>query len=47
MTRCLDFVANRVVVEINSFANPYPYVRRQIKSFITSYLENTGMDLFH
>ena len=41
-----DFVANRVVVEINSFANPYPYVRRQIKSFITSYLENTGMDSF-
>ena len=41
-----DFVANRVVVEINSFANPYPYVRRQIKSFITSYLEDTGMGSF-
>lgn len=41
-----DFVANRVVVEINSFANPYPYVRRQIRSFITSYLEDTGMDSF-
>lgn len=23
-------VANRVIVEINSFANPYPYVKRQI-----------------
>ena len=37
------FVANRVIVEINSFANPYPYVKRQIKSFITSYLEETEM----
>lgn len=36
-------VANRVIVEINSFANPYPYVKRQIKSFITSYLEEQGM----
>ena len=41
-----NFVANRVVVEINSFANPYPYVRRQIKSFITSYLEETGFRSF-
>ena len=38
-----NFVANRVIVEINSFANPYPYVKRQIKSFITSYLEETSM----
>lgn len=36
-------VANRVIVEINSFANPYPYVKRQIRSFITSYLEEQGM----
>lgn len=38
-----NFVSNRVIVEINSFANPYPYVKRQIRSFITSYLEETGM----
>lgn len=38
-----SFVANRVIVEINSFANPYPYVKRQIKSFITSYMEEKGM----
>ncbi len=36
-------VANRVIVEINSFANPYPYVKRQIRGFITSYLEEQGM----
>ena len=36
-------VANRVIVEINSFANPYPYVKRQIRSFITSYLEEQGI----
>ena len=36
-------VANRVIVEINSFANPYPYVKRQIRSFIASYLEEQGM----
>ena len=38
-----SFVANRVIVEINSFANPYPYEKRQIKSFITSYMEEKGM----
>lgn len=38
-----NFVANRVIVEINSFANPYPYVKRQIRSFITSYMEETDM----
>ena len=38
-----SFVANRVIVEINSFANPYPYVKSQIRSFITSYLEENSM----
>lgn len=38
-----SFVANRIIVEINSFANPYPYVKRQIRSFITSYLEENSM----
>lgn len=38
-----SLVANRVIVEINSFANPYPYEKRVIKSFITSYLEVKGM----
>lgn len=38
-----SFVANRVIVEINSFANPYPYVKKQIRSFITSYLEENSM----
>lgn len=38
-----SFIANRVIVEINSFANPYPYEKRQIKSFITTYMEEKGM----
>lgn len=38
-----SFVVNRIIVEINSFANPYPYVKRQIRSFITSYLEENSM----
>lgn len=38
-----SFVANHVIVEINSFANPYPYIKRHIRSFITSYMEETGM----
>lgn len=38
-----NFVANRVVVEINSFANPYPFVKKRICSFITSFLEEQGL----
>jgi predicted nucleotidyltransferase component of viral defense system len=28
----------RIIVEINAFANPYPYVKQEITSFITEYL---------
>jgi predicted nucleotidyltransferase component of viral defense system len=31
-------IPNRMIVEINSFANPYPNVKQQIASFITEYL---------
>ena len=31
-------IPNRMIVEINSFANPYPYVKQEITSFITEYL---------
>ena len=37
-------VANRIVVEVNSFANPYPYERKPIQSFITQYLQSTGLE---
>lgn len=32
----------RIIVEINSFANPYPYVKQQISSFITEFLLETN-----
>jgi predicted nucleotidyltransferase component of viral defense system len=31
-------IPNRIIVEINSFANPYPYIKQAITSFITEYL---------
>ncbi|MDR2147926.1 MAG: nucleotidyl transferase AbiEii/AbiGii toxin family protein [Tannerella sp.] len=31
-------IPNRMIVEINSFANPYPNVKQEITSFITEYL---------
>ncbi len=32
----------QVLVEINSFANPYPFEDREIQSFLTTYLYNKG-----
>jgi len=37
-----SIIPNRMIVEINSFANPYPYVKQQITSFITEYLTATN-----
>lgn len=34
--------SNKVIVEINSFANPYPFERINIASIILEYLEATG-----
>ncbi|MFR9620835.1 MAG: nucleotidyl transferase AbiEii/AbiGii toxin family protein [Rikenellaceae bacterium] len=33
-----------VIVEINSFANPYPFAKQSIESFITRYLREVGDD---
>jgi len=35
---------NRLIIEINSFANPYPYSKQVIKSFITQYLKETQQE---
>ncbi len=32
----------QILVEINSFANPYPYEKREIQSFLTSFLRLSG-----
>lgn len=34
--------SNKLIVEINSFANPYPFGKLVIKSFITEFLEQIG-----
>lgn len=39
----LNFLGNHVVVEINTYGNPYPYVRRGIKPFITEMMERHGL----
>lgn len=31
-------IPNRIIVEINSFANPYPFVKQEITSFIAEFL---------
>ncbi|MDD2284436.1 MAG: nucleotidyl transferase AbiEii/AbiGii toxin family protein [Paludibacter sp.] len=38
----LGNTARRIIVEINSFANPYPYVKQDISSFITEFLLETN-----
>lgn len=37
--------AGQLLVEINSFANPYPFERRSICSFLTEFLQATGNNL--
>lgn len=37
-------VGDHVIVEINSFANPYPYERRTVSSFIAQALQKKGYD---
>lgn len=39
----LSFLGNHVIVEINTYGNPYPYVRREIKPFITEMMERRGL----
>ncbi len=38
----MQLLGNYVIVEINSFANPFPYVKLEIDSFITQFLRETG-----
>lgn len=34
--------SNKLIVEVNSFANPYPFAARSIGSFIADFLKQTG-----
>jgi len=35
-------ISKRLIIEINSFANPNPFVHREIKSLIAEFLESSG-----
>ena len=41
-TRFVANVQKRIIVEINSFANPYPFVQQEITSFIAEFLSATN-----
>ncbi len=38
-----NVMSNQVIVEINTYGNPYPYERREIKPFITEMMERRGL----
>jgi predicted nucleotidyltransferase component of viral defense system len=40
--RLVNNVQKRIIVEINSFANPYPFVQQEITSFIAEFLTATN-----
>ncbi len=40
----LNFLGNHVIVEINTYGNPYPYIRRAIKPFITEMMQRRGLN---
>jgi hypothetical protein len=41
-SRLVNNVQKRIIVEINSFANPYPFVQQEITSFIADFLTATN-----
>ena len=41
-SRLLNNIQKRIIVEINSFANPYPFVQQEITSFIAEFLTATN-----
>ncbi len=41
-SRLINNVQKRIIVEINSFANPYPFVEQEITSFIAEFLTVTN-----
>lgn len=40
----LDFLGNHVIVEINTYGNPYPFVRQSVKPFITEMMEKRQLN---
>lgn len=40
----LNFLGTHVIVEINTYGNPYPYERRRVMSFITEMMQRRGLN---
>lgn len=38
-----NFLGNHVIVEINTYGNPYPYVEKQVQTFITEMMAQRGL----
>ncbi len=39
----LAFLGNHVILEINTYDNPYPYIKLYVKSFIIEMMEKRGL----
>lgn len=39
-------VATRIILEVSAFANPFPYERREIEPFVTTFLRGRGLEDF-
>ncbi len=39
----LAFLGNHVILEINTYGNPYPYIKLPVRSFITEMMEKRGL----
>lgn len=37
-----DFLGDHIIVEINTYGNPYPYVRKRVRTFIADMMERQG-----
>lgn len=37
-----DFLGDHIIVEINTYGNPYPYVRKSVRTFIADMMEQKG-----
>jgi predicted nucleotidyltransferase component of viral defense system len=37
---------NKLIIEINSFANPFPFQKRAIKSMVYDFLTQTGLEMY-
>lgn len=41
---CLAFLGNHVIVEINTYGNPYPFVKKSVQSFIAEMMASRNLN---